>query len=195
MALGVMSVVVVLLIYGVVSQSFTSNDSLGYNQIVAARGDKLQITLNSVYYLSAPVDNVSYADFLEFQPPDVRQREWRNSLTFAADQALRDGLADAIALDPLSTGPLDTQALLADVNTVADLHRPWNEAGKYHSAASMVFDPALDEYVMSGPATQSVPILLGDYYASYRRDWHDVPVFRTAQAWQSSRAVRLLPGA
>ena len=41
MALGVMLVVAVLSIYGVVSESFRSNASLGYNLIVGAKGGKL----------------------------------------------------------------------------------------------------------------------------------------------------------
>ena len=44
MGLGVMLVVAVLAIHGVVSESFRSNASLGYNMIVGAKGGKLQLT-------------------------------------------------------------------------------------------------------------------------------------------------------
>ncbi len=53
MALGVMMVVAVLSIHGVVSQSFKNNNSFGYNVLVGARGGGLQLTMNTVYYLSA----------------------------------------------------------------------------------------------------------------------------------------------
>ena len=54
MALGVMLVVAVLLIYGIVNDSFRNNSSLGYNVIVGAKGSKLQLVLNTVFHLSSP---------------------------------------------------------------------------------------------------------------------------------------------
>ena len=60
MALGIMLVVAVLSIHGVISESFRTNASLGYNMIVGAKGGKLQLTLNTVYYLSHPVENIPY---------------------------------------------------------------------------------------------------------------------------------------
>ncbi len=75
MALGVLLVVVVLVIHGVVSDSFRSNASLGYNMIVGAKGGKLQLTLNSVYYLSQPVQNIPYDYYLEFKTAEERRSE------------------------------------------------------------------------------------------------------------------------
>ncbi len=66
MALGVMLVVAVLLGHGLVAESFRSNSSLGYNVIVGAKGGKLQLVLNTVYYLSQPVENVPYSYYQEF---------------------------------------------------------------------------------------------------------------------------------
>jgi putative ABC transport system permease protein len=66
MALGVALVVAVLLILGVVSESFRSNSSLGYNLVVGAKGGRLQLVLNTVYYLSQPVENIPYDYYLEF---------------------------------------------------------------------------------------------------------------------------------
>ena len=34
--------------------------------IVGAKGGKLQLTLNSVYYLSQPIENISYDFYMEF---------------------------------------------------------------------------------------------------------------------------------
>lgn len=73
MALGVMLVVAVLLIYGIVDQSFRSNSSLGYNMIVGAKGGKLQLVLNTVYHLSSPVENIPYSFYQEFLPGEERK--------------------------------------------------------------------------------------------------------------------------
>lgn len=75
MALGVMLVVAVLSIHGVVSESFRSNASFGYNMIVGAKGGKLQLTLNTVYYLSEPVENLPYEYYLEFLTAERRRQE------------------------------------------------------------------------------------------------------------------------
>ncbi len=66
MALGVMLVVSVLLIHGIVSESFRSNSSLGYNLIMGAKGGKLQLVLNTVFYLSEPVENIPYSFYQDF---------------------------------------------------------------------------------------------------------------------------------
>src|SRR5262249_44697144 len=74
MALGVMLVVAVLSIHGVVSQSFRNNASLGYNMIVGAKGGREQLVLNTVFYLSQPVENVPYTYYLEFLKREERDR-------------------------------------------------------------------------------------------------------------------------
>ncbi len=66
LALGVGLVVLVLSIYGVVSEAFTRNASVGYNLVVGPEGSKLQLTLNSVYYLSQPIENLPYTMYMEF---------------------------------------------------------------------------------------------------------------------------------
>ena len=92
MALGVMMVVAVLAISGVVGQSFRNNASLGYNMIVGAKGGKLQLTLNTVYYLSQPVENVPYEFYLEFLPQSKRDQCLKTSLCSAETlEAGRDG--------------------------------------------------------------------------------------------------------
>ena len=66
MALGVMLVVAVLVIHGVINDSFLNNSSLGYNVLVGAKGGRLELVLNSVYYLARPVENIPYAYYQEF---------------------------------------------------------------------------------------------------------------------------------
>ncbi|MEX0978805.1 MAG: ABC transporter permease [Pirellulales bacterium] len=66
MALGVMLVVAVLVIHGVINDSFLNNSSLGYNVLVGAKGGRLELVLNSVYYLARPVENIPYSYYQEF---------------------------------------------------------------------------------------------------------------------------------
>src|SRR5258707_6685013 len=88
MALGVMLVVAVLSIHGVVSQSFRNNASLGYNMIVGAKGGREQLTLNTVFYLSQPVENIPYTYYLEFLKRDERDRLQAQSFGVESQHAL-----------------------------------------------------------------------------------------------------------
>src|SRR3954471_8022955 len=90
MALGVMLVVAVLSIHGVVSQSFRNNASLGYNMIVGAKGGREQLTLNTVFYLSQPVENIPYTYYLEFLKREERDRLQANSFGVESEHALRE---------------------------------------------------------------------------------------------------------
>lgn len=66
LALGVGLVVLVLSVYGVISEAFTRNASVGYNLVVGPKGSPLQLTLNSVFYLSQPIENLPYSEYMEF---------------------------------------------------------------------------------------------------------------------------------
>jgi putative ABC transport system permease protein len=72
LALGVGLVVLVLSIYGVISEAFTRNASVGYNLVVGPKGSPLQLTLNSVFYLSQPIENLPYTEYMEFLPKAER---------------------------------------------------------------------------------------------------------------------------
>lgn len=75
MALGVLLVTAVLLVHGIVSKSFTDNSDLGYNMIAGAKGGKLQLVLNTTFYLSEPVENVPYTFYQEFLTKDKQEQE------------------------------------------------------------------------------------------------------------------------
>lgn len=60
MGLGVALVVAVLVVYGVVHQSFRRGGE-GYDLIVGAKGGREQLVLNTVFYLSQPVGNIPYS--------------------------------------------------------------------------------------------------------------------------------------
>jgi len=66
MALGVALVVAVLVMQGLINASFLGPNGFGYNRIVGAKGSKVQLVLNTVYYLSSPVENLPYSYYKEF---------------------------------------------------------------------------------------------------------------------------------
>lgn len=92
MALGVMLVVSVLSIHGLISDSFRSNSSFGYDILVGARGGGLQLTMNTVYYLSQPVENVPYEYYLAFCDEEKRNTDLQRSFSFEAFQHEMDSL-------------------------------------------------------------------------------------------------------
>lgn len=75
MALGVALVVLVMSISWTITESFDRNSNVGYNLIVGARGGSLQLVLNSVFYLSKPIEVLPYDDYLELLPGDERAKE------------------------------------------------------------------------------------------------------------------------
>ena len=72
MALGVALVVAVLVIGQVVQKSFASGNSLGYNVIIGAKGGRLDLLLNTVYYLNRPIENIPWEYYQEFLHADER---------------------------------------------------------------------------------------------------------------------------
>lgn len=75
LALGIALTVLVLGIYGIIEDAFRRNSSVGYNLIVGAKGSPLQLTLNTVYYLSKPIETIPYTEYLEYLPQDERERQ------------------------------------------------------------------------------------------------------------------------
>ncbi|MDE0937012.1 MAG: ABC transporter permease [Mariniblastus sp.] len=150
MGLGVTMVVAVLTIHGVVSQSFRANNSFGYNIIVGARGGGLQLTLNSVYYLSKPVENIPYEYYLAFCDKETRSRDLKNSIAYHAKQAVDETMAlTALALP----GSVGMGAALSDaiVKDAFDFQQTsamkLNERGLYKRYTHI-----------------AVPLCQGDYY-------------------------------
>ncbi len=155
MALGVGLVVVVVTIHGVVEESFRSNATLGYNMIVGAKGGALQLTLNTVYYLSQPVENIPYDYYLEFLSPERREAEMVHSNRYQASQAEWetadiDSLSAVASMSPglSSIGSLLALEAAAEIDESAmRLH----EKGKY-----------------SGYVNFAIPLCLGDYFGNFR---------------------------
>jgi putative ABC transport system permease protein len=160
MALGVMLVVAVLSIHGVVSQSFRNNASLGYNMIVGAKGGQEQLVLNTVFYLSKPVENIPYTYYLEFLKRDERDRQQANSFAVECHAALADS-ADLL-LATTNGGPaniavdrsIDKLRLALGPDTRVKSHHPPVELGvdgKYGRMTEL-----------------AIPLCLGDYFGRFR---------------------------
>src|SRR5689334_9897744 len=118
MALGVMLVVAVLSIHGVVSQSFRNNASLGYNMIVGAKGGQEQLTLNTVFYLSKPVENIPYTYYLEFLKREERDRLQQHSFAVHC----REALAQTTDLSPM--GGIEESAILRTIDQLGTVFVP-----------------------------------------------------------------------
>lgn len=152
MALGVMMVVAVLTIHGVVSASFRNNSSLGYNVIVGAKGGEEQLTLNTVYYLHRPVENISGNFYMEFLPKEKRRELLKTSLSLGANQLREDtaALADLSSfcgIEGLGTLSLQAAANQIDENRIVELNRN----GKYSLYCEF-----------------AIPLCLGDYLDRFR---------------------------
>ncbi len=161
MGLGVMLVVAVLSIHGIVEQSFANNASLGYNMLVGPKGGKEQLVLNSIYYLSQPVENIWYSYYAEFLPRDQRDKLLQESFAFrsheaawqtaelaalAGDQGLAGvALAESLAAVGLPLAP-DARRQATDGPAVE-----MDRDGKYGLMTEM-----------------AIPLCLGDYFGRFR---------------------------
>ena len=150
MALGVTMVVAVLSIHGVVSESFKNNNSFGYNVLVGARGGGLQLTMNTVYYLSAPVENIPYEYYLAFCDTGTRERELKNSIAYQTftSQENTNSIADPVApgasgLAALLSQQISQFAFSEQQHSSMTIGKP----GLYHRYTHM-----------------AVPLGMGDYY-------------------------------
>ncbi len=170
MALGVMLVVAVLSIMGVIQQSFRTNATLGYNMIIGARGGKLQLTLNTVYYLSTPIENVPYDYYLEFLPRAKRDAERAHSLQAAAQEE-RAALLELQALIALSGAGVETGT--GAVTASSGQTPPGTGlAGAVHRLALDAADRRQLDNQRDGRFAQFtktvVPVGLGDYFGPFR---------------------------
>ena len=162
MALGVMMVVCILSIHGIVAESFSNSTQTGYQLIVGAtKGGKLQITLNTVFYLSSPVENIPFDYYLEFVSSEERDRQFQHSF----QHAIHELSWEAIALAGSSSGDLTAiGAASALVGATAD-YRP-------------CIQPLINQPIAErapGKKTRygemcdfAIPVCLGDYLGPYR---------------------------
>src|SRR3954470_16260742 len=157
MALGVMLVVAVLSIHGVVSQSFKNNASLGYNMIVGAKGGQEQLVLNTVFYLSKPVENIPYTYYLEFLKREERDRLQRESFVVHCREALQQ------AVDAAGIGHIDDLALARTIDQAGAAFVPDTRAKSHFPAVETSRD---GKYGLM--TDLAIPLCLGDYYEGFR---------------------------
>lgn len=87
MALGVSLVVAVIVAGETVEKSFRSGNALGYNVIVGAtKGGRIDLLLNTVYYVGRPLENIPWEYYQELV--HANQRSDHKEGRFAADVAL-----------------------------------------------------------------------------------------------------------
>ena len=65
-ALGVMLMVAVLVIYGIMDHMF-SQQSIGYQLIIGPKGSDMQLVLNTIYRVGAPIQNLPYLYYEELK--------------------------------------------------------------------------------------------------------------------------------
>jgi putative ABC transport system permease protein len=171
MALGVGLVVAVLSIHGVVAASFRNNSNLGYNMIVGAKGGEEQLTLNTVFYLSKPVENIPYHYYLEFLRKQQRDDELQNSFARRAHELREEtaelacaaagfGGAEMMGLEALREAEqavASRRVPLATGQTQVELGL--GRSGKFGSMTQTVKPEQLGF---------AIPLCLGDYVGRFR---------------------------
>jgi len=109
MALGVMLVVAVLVVSGVVQKSFATGNSLGYNMIVGAKGGRLDLLLNTVYYLNRPIENIPWEYYKEFlhanERSDHKDGRFAAYVDLAIPVCLGDFLGEQAQFRVVGTNP------------------------------------------------------------------------------------------
>ena len=89
MALGVALVVTVLVIHGVVEESFTRG-AQGYHLVVGKKGSQLQLVLNTVYHLQESMQPLPYSFYKEFISTGSHQGKYAGYVEVAIPYCLGD---------------------------------------------------------------------------------------------------------
>ncbi len=89
MALGVALVVTVLVIHGVIEESFTRG-AQGYHLVVGKKGSPLQLVLNTVYHLQESMEPLPYSFYKEFITTDSHKGKYAPYVQLAIPYCLGD---------------------------------------------------------------------------------------------------------
>jgi len=169
MSLGVALAVAVLLILGIVEESFRSNSSLGYNMIVGAKGGDLEMVLNSVYYLGRPVENIPYEFYQEFLPQKQRAEELGVDIATQKDGKFSRYIAMAI---PISMGDYYKSYRVVGTTTrmFDDFTYDYDRDRKYEFAQGRNFERDNSEHgyfeaVVGARVAQSEKLKIGDTFS------------------------------
>lgn len=165
MGLGVLLVVIVISIHNVIYSSFDSNASLGYNMIVGAKGGKLQLTLNSVFYLSSPIENIPYDYYLEFLERDARDAEYEHSIQFAVANQAEETMQLAQSCGWLGDPGGVANRLASEAAT--DYWRRVSDNSEFFTRPVKSLDRG--RHGQFGQLTGlAIPLCLGDYFGRFR---------------------------
>ncbi len=156
MALGIMMVISVISIHGIVSKTFQSNSTFGYNVLVGARGGAVQLTMSSVFYLAPPVENIPYEFYLAFAEKEQRQQEMQHSLVNVVHQQEQELLAIQSQLaGPLGgVGALGGQLAKASLDFQQLEKMQINEGGLFDSWVHTVVPIGLGDFWVNEDMTQ-----------------------------------------
>jgi putative ABC transport system permease protein len=129
MALGVSLVVAVLVIGQIVEKSFASGNALGYNVIVGAKGGRLDLLLNTVYYLNRPIENIPWDYYQEFlhagERSDQKNGKYADDVDVAIPVCLGDVVGEAGQYRVVGTTPeLFTKLLHASFSSGENFKTP-----------------------------------------------------------------------
>ena len=161
-ALGVMLVVAVLTVQGIVSQSFKSISTFPYDQIIATSGSGMQVTMNTVFYLSSPVENIPYEYYLAFCDGERRQDQLQYSVAYQSrlmreqSELLADRLA-AAATPGSGLLSLASQSMRSGEHVIGDMRIGMTtSSGKPKEGKARYL------------AEMAIPVNLGDYLDRFR---------------------------
>jgi putative ABC transport system permease protein len=85
-ALGVALMVAVLVVNGVVTRMFNQN-ATGFHLIVGAKGSKMQLVLNTIFFLDQPIENIPYKYYLDLK----NNKAFAHAIPFALGDTTEDG--------------------------------------------------------------------------------------------------------
>src|SRR5207244_3814747 len=139
---------------------FRNNASLGYNMIVGAKGGQEQLTLNTVFYLSKPVENIPYTYYLEFLKRGERDRLQSHSFAVECQQALLESVA---VLEWAGTGGPTAVASEHTVNRIGLTLVPDTRVKQHHPPIEVGRD---GKYGLM--TDLAIPLCLGDFYGRFR---------------------------
>ena len=175
MALGVMLVVAVLTVHGVVSQSFKSISTFPYDLIVATSGSGMQVTMNTTFYLSSPVENIPYEFYLAFCDEERRQDQLRYSVAYQSRlmRERSEQLADKLSGvgSPFSSFiDLALQSTRSAEHTLDDVRifgPPNDRDGKIKFLCEMAIPVNLGDYLDRFRVVGTVPEFFTEIYLDY----------------------------
>lgn len=155
MSLGVMLVVIVISLHGLIAESFSTNSSVGYNMVIGSRGGSMQLALNSVYYLSKPLETIPYEYYLAFRDQADREAAIKDSIVYRARESQWNAFEIQTFGAPIpGLGPA---AIMSEMVS--------SRAMQTGEAEEMGF---LEPGMYANYTELAVPICLGDYFGEYR---------------------------